>query len=120
MSQKSLRPDSVEIERSEDSITLVFMTDSGERQAVELRQVQIEALLARLAKESRPGSLVPIDRESLNIGQSISIQGWQVEKRGDGARRLVLHVDLPDQGRTVSIPLFLPPGEVADLIKELQ
>lgn len=115
-----LRPDETDIRVSDEDVTLDFRTDNGESRVVVLSRKWLPTLIARLMQETEPGQAVPIDRNSLQIGASFSVQGWQIQHRSDGARRLVLAVDLPDQGRVVTIPLELSPSDVQNIIKQLQ
>jgi hypothetical protein len=115
-----LRPDEMEIRVDGDDIVLDFKADSGESRVVVLSRKWVPTLLARLMQETEPGQMVPIDRASLQIGASFSVQSWQVQRRSDGARRLTLAVDLPDQGRVVTIPLELSAAEVQSLLDQLK
>lgn len=111
-----LRPDLLETERDGEWITLTFRADTGESQVVSLNWAQLPTLVAQLVQETGPGQAVPIDQGSLQIGTTYSLQGYQVRRNTDGRRLLTLAIDLPDQGRTVTIPIELSPKEVADLI----
>src|SRR5690606_34382736 len=115
-----LIPDEVEItDKTDEGLTLEFRSDAGGVAAIALLRGQLAALVARLVKEIGAGQAVPIDRGSLQIGQTFAVTAHQVQRRGDGARRLVMTVDLPDQGRVVTIPLELSPDDVRSLIKDL-
>lgn len=116
-----LRPDEMEVGTEENGqrVTLAFRSDSGETQAVSLARAQIPTFVARLLQETEAGSAVPIDRGSLHIGNTFAVQSFHVLRRSDGARLLTLAVDMPDEGRVVTIPLELSPIEVTRLIEML-
>jgi hypothetical protein len=114
-----LAPTNMHVSRGDDAITLTF-TDNADREcALRLERAQLAAYVALLVKEVEADQVVPIDQDSLRIGEDIEIQGWQVEKHTGGARCLVLFAHLPDQRRTVSIPLTMYRDEVTDLIDQL-
>ena len=52
------------------------------------------------------------NHNALPSDHEVRIVGWQVEKRADGARRLNFAVELPDQGRTVTLSCILIPEDV--------
>ena len=115
------RPDEMEVKTEDDGrrVTLTFRADSGEILGVSLTRAQVGATVARLVQETEAGSVVPIDRGSLRIGASFSVQGLQVQKKTDGSRLLTIVVDMPEDRRVVTIPLDLSPADVAELIKML-
>jgi hypothetical protein len=116
-----LRPDEMEIGTEEDGqrVTLTFRADTGESRAVSLTRAQVQSSVARLMQEIGGGQVVPIDRGSLQIGATYSLQSYHVQRNTDGRRLLTLAVDLLDQGRVVTIPIELSPVEVEQLIKML-
>lgn len=116
----TLRPNEFEVGKDGDRVTLTFRADTGESQAVSLARAQVATFVARISQEIGAGSVVPIDRGTLQIGASFSVQGWQIQKRDDGARRIVLAIDLPDQDRVVTMPLDFTSAEVAQFIEELK
>ena len=118
---KEFRPDECETFLSEDRkrVKIVFRRDSGETQEAVLARTWIPQLIVQLQTRIEPGQATPIDRGSLRIGQTFSLQGYQVGHRPDGSAILTLFVDLPDQGRVVTIPLVLPPPEITQFIQML-
>ena len=116
------RPDELEFGTEDEGrrVTLTFRTDSGETLGVSLGRGQVAATVARLVQEIGEGAAVPIDRGSLQIGARFAVQGFQLQRKTDGSRVLTLVVDMPDQGRVVTIPLDLSPDDVAKLIEMLE
>jgi len=111
----------MEIGTEEDGqrVTLTFRADTGESRAVSLTRAQVQSSVARLMQEIGGGQVVPIDRGSLQIGATYSLQSYHVQRNTDGRSLLTLAVDLLDQGRVVTIPIELSPVEVEQLIKML-
>ena len=115
-----MRPNETEIIDRGDEIILDFKNDNGESQQISMSRTWLPQLLSRLMKEVPSGQAVPIDRSSLQVGASFSLEGWQVQRRNDGARRLVLAVNLPDQARVVTIPIELSAKEAESLVNQLE
>ena len=114
-----ISPDAMEITRDETNVTMIFREDAGASCAVVLRRSQFGAYIARLMREIEEDRVVPIDQASLMPGRDIAVQGWQVHRHTNGARRLVLFVELENPARVVTIPLTMSAEETADLIGQL-
>jgi hypothetical protein len=121
LANSARKRDEMEIGTEEEGqrVTLTFRTDTGETLGVSLTRGQVGVTVARLVQEIGSGSVAPIARGLLQIGASFSVQGFQVQRKTDGARLLTLAVDMPEEGRVVTIPLELSPIEVEELIKML-
>jgi hypothetical protein len=106
------------IDRREDTVVLVFRSAEGGEFPMKLQQKQVAGLISKL--ESGPGSTNRSpNHENLGSESNGRIVGWQVQKRRDGARRLTFAVELPDQGRTVTLPCLLIPEDVRLLASDL-
>jgi hypothetical protein len=111
-------PDDTDFEERDDSIKIFFRRNNDTSREVTLLKKWVPVFVSQLISKIEEGQVVPIDKNSLQIGQSFSVQGWNMTKRQNGGRRLTLFVDLPDHGRVVTIPLELSSSEVAKLIKD--
>jgi hypothetical protein len=120
MTEMPLRPDEAEMSTDGEDVVLDFRSDSGESRAVVLSRQWLPGLIARLMQQIGPDEAVPTDQGSLQVGARFAVQGWQVQHQSDGARRLDVIVNLPDQGRVVTIPLELTPPDVQSLIDRLK
>jgi hypothetical protein len=120
MTEMPLRPDEANIGPEGEDIILDFRSDSGESRAVVLSREWLPGLIARLMHQIGPEEAVPVDQGSLQVGARFAVQGWQVQRESDGARRLDVIINLPDQGRVVTIPLDLTPPDVQNLIDQLK
>jgi hypothetical protein len=109
----------VQIDASGEFVKFIFSRDSGERREVVLRRQWLPALATQIQKNIAPGQAVPIDKGSLQIGANFSLQGFQVRRKSDGGATLTLFVDMPDQGRVVTIPMQMSPADIATLQKML-
>jgi hypothetical protein len=98
---------------------LNFIDHKDEIRAVVLRREQIPELIGVLQTEIVPGQVVPIDQESLRIGTNYRLQGFGVRKREDNSAQLTLYIQLPEQGRTVTLNLPLTASDVTSLIIHL-
>jgi hypothetical protein len=120
MTEMPLRPDEAEMSTDGEDVVLDFRSDSGESRAVVLSRQWLPGLIARLMDQIGPDEAVHTDQGSLQVGARFAVQGWQVQRQDDGARRLDVIVNLPDQGRVVAIPLDLTPPDVQSLINQLK
>ena len=111
-------PDECEVALSKDgeSVRISFRRDNGTSREAVLPRKWLPGLVAQLLAQIEPGSAVPIDQGSLQIGRTFVVQGYNVRKRPDGGCLLTLFVDLPDQGRIVTIPLELSAPEVSEIV----
>jgi hypothetical protein len=98
---------------------LVFSRDTGESREVILRREWLPMLVVEIQSKIAPSQATPIDRGSLHMGQNFSLRGFQARRVQSGGATLTLFVDLPDQGRGVTIPLDLTSEDVDTLIKML-
>lgn len=114
-------PDECEVLEHSDGqhIRIVFRSDSGESQQVCVRRKWLPSLLNQLSEQIAPGQAVRIDQNSLRPGMDFALQGWDCRRNPQGGARLVLYVDLPDQGRVVTIPVALDAHDVPVLVQRL-
>jgi hypothetical protein len=101
------------------SVRLIFNDDSRKSREVILRRKWLPMFAAQIQKNIEPGQIVPIDKGSLQIGQSFSLQGFHAHRLSDGGATIVLFVDLPDQGRVVTIPMDMTPKDLSTLLTML-
>ncbi len=101
-----------------DRIRLIFTCNSGERREVVLRRRNLASLFAGVQDLLSPSDAVPIDRESLRSGTTIRVTGYQFSPVG-AELRLTLFVDLPDQGRGVTIPLRFSRRDVEKIMGQM-
>lgn len=118
---EAFHPDECEIFAHSDGehIKIAFRTDSGESREVVLRRKALPSLLNQLSAQIAPGQAVRIDSHSLRPGTDFVLQGWECRLDAQGGARLVLYIDLPEQGRVVTVPLSLNAADVAQLIARL-
>lgn len=119
----SFRPDDCEIEAvGEHDIRLSFNAEDGESRQVLLARTWLPVLLAQLTQEVRPGQAVPIDPDSLQNAKGFVVEGFRVQRRerDNGSRRLVLTVDTRQPRGIVTVPLELPPYQVAGVLDMLE
>lgn len=100
-------------------VRLIFNDDNGKSREVILLRKWLPAFVAQMQRNIEPGQIVPIDKASLQIGRSFSLQGFQARRFPDGGATITLFVDLPDQGRVVTIPLEMTPKDVSTLLTML-
>jgi hypothetical protein len=112
-------PDGVRTQRSGEYVKIIFERDDGQFRDVVAHRTWLPSLVTCLLNEIGPGQAVPIDKGSLNFGTTYSVQGFQARPASDGSARLTLFVDLPDQGRVVTIPIDLKPEERSQIIQML-
>jgi hypothetical protein len=117
MTEMPLRPDEADISADGEDVVLDFRSDAGESRSVVLARQWLPGLIARLMHQIGPDEAVPTE---LQVGARFAVQGWQVARQSDGARRLDVIINLPDQDRVVTIPLDLAPADVQSLIDQLK
>jgi hypothetical protein len=93
-------------------VRLTFIRDKGESQAIFLDRAGLSQLALALRKETLSGSIVPIDQASMTIGLNYRVVGHQVGFLPDRTIKLTVFLDLPDQGRTLSLSLALSADDV--------
>ncbi len=101
-----------------EKVRLIFTRNSGERQEVVFRRRDLASLVAGAQKLLSPSDAVPIDRESLRSGTTIQVTGYQFSP-GGAELCLTLFVDLPDQGRGVTIPLCFSRKNVESMMGDM-
>jgi len=109
------------IGKHEDGVhlRLRFMEDSGQTRDIVINRRDIPPLLASLQQEIVAGSVVPIDRGSLRIGADFQAEGYQCKRKSDGSATLTVAISLPEQSRTVTLPIDLPPQDAKSLAEHL-
>jgi hypothetical protein len=110
-------PDHLEVQDHTDGerVRLVFGRDSdGATKSIVLKKDQLPAIASQLHRRIEAGSVVPISPSDMRIGADYRLTGYEVGIRSDSFR-LNLHVELPAQGRTVTMGLDLNKKEAADL-----
>lgn len=113
------RPDQVEIEEvGTTEVRLVFSQDGGARQAVVLSKTQLLPIFVDLQAHIATGSGAPINMASLRPGMTIVVTSLGFGPRADHFR-LTAIADLPDEGRTVTIPLNFSRKEVDECVKAM-
>jgi hypothetical protein len=119
---KPLQPNECETLIGEDGrqVKLVFRSDDGDSREIVVDRQWLPQLITQLQRRIAPGQAVPINKDSLDIGQTFALQGYQVRRNADGGAILTLFVDLPDQGRVVTIPLDFSSKDVDQLILMLK
>jgi hypothetical protein len=122
MTEMPLRPDEADISTDGEDVVLDFRSDAGESRSIVLSRQWLPGLIARLMHQVGPDEAIPsaTDQGSLQVGARFAVQGWQVARQSDGARRLDVIINLPDQDRVVTIPLDLTPPDVQSLIDQLK
>ena len=113
--------DGCDVERHSDGahVRLNFVSDIAGTRSVVLRRDRIPQVLAALQNEIVPGHMTSIDNQSLQIGADYQLEGYQFAKTPNGGLELMMFVNLPDEGGTVTVTLDIPAKDVADLIKPL-
>jgi hypothetical protein len=114
--------DQLEVAGSDDGtrVLLVFSRDdTSETREVVLRKSWLPQLLNMVRPHIDPSSAVPIDKNSLRPGQDFALQGWECKRVPGGGARLVLYIDLPDQGRVTTVPMTLDKTDVERLRQQL-
>jgi hypothetical protein len=113
--------DECEIESADDGIhvRINFLQNDGASRPVVLLRAQLPQLIGAFQREIAPGSVVPIDQNSLQPGANYKLVGQQARRAPDGSVVLSLYVELPDQRRTVILPLPLSPKDQTDMLKLL-
>jgi len=101
-------------------VRLSFSRDNGTSREVVLSRAWLPQLVALLIGKIESGPLARIDQGSLRPGQTFLVQGLRVRKISDGSQLLTVSVALPDQDRTVTIPLELTPEDAEALILMLR
>ena len=96
-----------------------FIDDVNQQRHVVMAKQNIPLLLAALQKEIVSGSVVPIDRGSLRIGADFQVQGYQCQRKEDGSAVLTVMINLPEQGRTVTLPIDFPAEDAKSLAGHL-
>ena len=114
-------PDEIEVFPNDDRkrVKLVFRRDSGESREVVLLKSWLPQLLTQLRPHIAPSSAVQIDKGSFQPGQDFALQGWECRTTPAGGARLVLYIDLPNQGRVVTVPMTLDRADVDQLRQQL-
>lgn len=115
-------PDEVEVFPNDDGkrIKLIFRRDdSSESREVVFLKSWLPQLLNQLRPHIAPSSAVQIDKNSLRPGQDFSLQGWECNLSPGGGARLILYIDLPDQGRVATVPMTLDKSDVQRLLERL-
>jgi hypothetical protein len=102
-----------------DHVRFTFLDRNNERREMFFHQSRLPTLMGVIQAEIAPGTLVPIDQGSLQIGANYRLAGDEMRKNPDLSARLILHIELPDQGRTVLMPLSLSQEEVTSLVSYL-
>ena len=115
-------PDEVEVFPNNDGkrVKVVFRRDNGESREVVLLKPWLPQLLNQLRPQIAPSSAVQIDKGSLRPGQDFALQGWECNRVPGGGARLVLYIDLPDQGRVATVPMTLDKADVDRLRQKLE
>lgn len=121
MANEPFVPDDFVVLLSEDGkrVTLRFSCDSDEQVLISIPRIHLASLVVEATKLLPPGSAVPIDRDSLRPGTTYSLQGYQFSPRPEHLG-LTLFVDLPDQGRVVTIPLQLTPKDIEVVSEQIK
>ena len=122
LNDREFIPDDVRIQPHSDGerVKVTFLRDTNESREVVLRRSWLPQFLNAMRNEIAPGQAVPIDPNSLSFGRSYSLQGWECKRSPEGGARMTLYIDLPDQGRVVTMPISLGPDEVTHLIDQLR
>jgi hypothetical protein len=104
---------------NDTKVRITFRRDSGASREVILPREALPQLVELLISKIESGPLVRIDQGSLRPGQTFVVQGLRVQKISDGSQLLTLTAFLPDQGRSVTIPLELSAKDARELIAML-
>lgn len=105
-----LRPDLIEV---------VFISDAGETKTVNFARESLPQLLASLLREAGHREETSSHPPTLSTGMEYRLTRYDLRHLDDGGLEFVLHLDLPAEKRVASIPLRMPPVDVAQLRKEL-
>jgi hypothetical protein len=112
--------EAIESTETVETITLIFENPAGQRRPATLLRSRIPLLLSFLQSRIEVGSVTPIPPGAPFAGQRFALQGYQVSRNADQSARIILYVQLPDEGdRGVTIPLDLTPEEARQLAKGL-
>jgi hypothetical protein len=120
MAEDDFRPDGVRVQGDDTGqwLRIVFDRNDGTVRQVSFRREWLPTLLSVLQREIAPNQALPIDRASLRPGQDYVVHGYQLAPIEEGAL-LTLNVELPDQARSVTIPLRLSSDDVVAIIAKL-
>lgn len=99
---------------------LSFESDADGLVEVVVETDFLTMILAQIRKEIESTVVTPIDRGSLKPGQSLQTRGFHVDQLPNGGAVLVIHADLLDEGRVVTIPLELSREAAKDLKRMLE
>jgi hypothetical protein len=72
--QEPFEVEALRTENETDSIKLIFENADGEHRAVNLRRSRIPGLISLLQTKIEVGSVTPINRDSLFVGQSFALE----------------------------------------------
>ena len=120
MTDDVFEPDDLQFQESDDDqIRMIFAKNSGEHRTVVVRRENLASLFAGIQRLLPAGDAVPIDRDSFRAGTTIRVTSYQFSPR-ETEFRMTLFVDLPDQGRSVTIPLHFSRKDAKSIIEQLQ
>jgi len=101
-------------------LQVIFREEEGATCEVILLQEQVPGFVAQLVSHIEQGQVVPIRAQSLRIGRDFQFVGWSIQRNAaDGRRRLIALIDLPDEGRQVTLPLEFSEADVEELRRQL-
>jgi hypothetical protein len=99
-------------------VRLTFSDDDDKTRAVIIHQSNLPSAISALHEKISSPNVVPIDRASLKQGQDYVVTGFSAKKLPEGAE-LTVHLNLPDQGRFVTLAMALSPQDITGLVLQL-